>query len=280
MSPGVQRVRERADTLLTRLKLADRHDKASTRRRNVWIFTAFGVAILGIVGTIVAHESGDVRRIIRPETLFFLVALPLVIVAIGQAIRYHRLDLDDRKLVLALRLVTMLRADTRAGAPVAMTADFRSYRRGGAVVERSGSWLGNNVRKYRHPWLTLQVALADGNVLTVSVVDRVTARQKRKSAGGKTKYRTRVRARSDVRLAVRLARRYRPAASVASRLPAGTVPGLTIAAVTPSTDGARLDALFRSPTVLDTSGLPGPGAVLGALRWLYGGLNAAARQTA
>lgn len=269
MTPGVHQLRERADTMLTRLRLLDRYDKAYTRRRNAWTLAAIGAGIAGIFATVVASET----RAAPPEAVFFLIGVPLVAVCVIQAVRYHRLDLDDRKIDLVFRLVTMLRADVRAREPIALAADFRSYRRGGTIVDRSGSFLGSNVKKYRHPWLTLRVTLADGNLLVVTVVDRITQRQKRKSAGGKTKYKRRVRGRSDVSIAMRLAKRYRPAADVVGRLGALSVPGLTLTVATPSTDGARLDATFRSPTVLDVAALPGAAQVLGALRWLYGGLT-------
>jgi hypothetical protein len=218
--------------------------------------------------------------VVSPETVFFFVAAPSVLVCVVQAVRYHRLDLDDRKLALVLRVVTMLRADMRSGERLALTVDFRSYRRGGTIDERTGWFLGNSVKKYRHPWLTLRVALADGNVLVLAVVDRVTVRQKRKTTGGKTKYKTRIRARSDVSLAVRLAKRYGPAAAAADALRGRAVAGLTLAAITAASDGARLDAAFRSPTVIDLAALPGADAALGVLRWLYGGLGARRTRTA
>lgn len=276
MTPGVQQVRERADTLLTRLKLLDRHDKAYRGRRNAWTLAAIGAGIAGILTTIAANAT----HVGPSGAAVFVVTVLLVLGCVVQAVRYHRLDLDDRKITLAIQLVTMLRADIAAKDPIAMIADLRSYRRGGTIVERAGSFLGDHVRKYRHAWLTLRARLADGNVLDVRVVDRVTRRQKRKSHGGKTKYKTRVRGRTDVRIAVRLAKRYRPAADIPGRVRGPGVPPLRLTALMASTDGARLDALFRSPIYVDVNALPGGRQVLDVLRWLYGGLNAAAKRTA
>lgn len=265
----VQRLRERADTLITRLRLIERQDRSFTRRSRGWTVAATVVAAVGVMATVIANEG----RQAPPTVVFFLFAVPAVFVCAAPAWYYHRLDLDDRKITLALRLVTILRADIAAKHSLDVTVDLRGYRRGAQIVDRSGWALGNSVKKYRHAWLTLRARLADGNLVVVSVVDRITQRQKRKTHGGKTKYKTRVRGRSDVRIAVRLARRYRPGTDVARRLRAApAVPGLTLASVTSALDGVRLDAVFRSPVVLDAAALPGPEPVLGVLRWLYTGL--------
>src|SRR5205085_2705253 len=72
------------------------------------------------------------------------------------------------------------------------------------------------VTHYRHRWLQLVTTLADGNAITLEASDRVKQKSKRKG--------TRTLSHSEVRIAVRFAKRYRPIGPIADAL-RGHAPG-------------------------------------------------------
>lgn len=270
MVPGVYTVRDRAEPLLTRFGLAVIADKAVERRAKTFRWLTFLLGVPGLVGLSVF-----------PATPWLALPLAGLVAGIVCAFRwrhYHTLDLDDRKLQAVLKLLRVLRADVPHREPLDLTVDLRDYRHGGRLLLREGSWFGSNVKKYGHAWLRLGARLADGNRITVLLSDRVIRRQKRKSAGGKTKYKVVERCWSEVTVSLRLDKHYRPVERLVGRLRSRSAPVLlAVRSVSASPEGARVDASLRTPVFTTPAALADGDVVLSAIRWLYGGLAEARR---
>lgn len=280
VAPGSERLRQRVEPLLARIRLMTARDRAYTRAARWWLVGAVLSLVVGVGLTIVVNETRALRRRVDPSTVFFAF-VPITVGVCGwQWRRYRRLDLDDRKLASVRRVLTLLRADIPLRDVVDLTADFRDCERGGQLVERSGSWIGSNIKKYRHGWLTVRARLADGNAVVIAVTDRAIRRQKRKSSGGKTKWKVVRRAYTDVDVSLRLAKPYRPATVITSQLRDPRPVGLTLQKLEPSVDGTWVHARFRSRTVQNLGELPGAEAPVAVLRWLYQGLAIAAQRPA
>jgi len=93
----------------------------------------------------------------------------------------RRSDLDDRRLIAALRVIRMLQADTPVGSEAELHLDFRDYQKGGQKTGQQGRWY-NAVRskQYRHEWFRLTGALADGTRYRLAATDAVSRKEKRK----------------------------------------------------------------------------------------------------
>jgi hypothetical protein len=253
----VVKFREPADTIVSRFTVAWVEDKAIERkkRQHVWAMVGFGAAALvSIIATVVLEAL--------PLLAVGAVAIVLV-VATGYRWRaYSRLDIDDRKLQTVLRVLKILRADIPRAERVSLSVDLRDY---DATASNPGP-----VAVFTDAWFRLTTRLADGNVVTLTLTDRIKRKTKRKG-------RLRFAARSQIRVAVRLAKQYRPAASIASRLQARSRrerDGLRLAGVT-ATSESRLAAAFRSPRVQVLTELPAGDAALQALASVYSGIAAA-----
>lgn len=278
-APGSERLRERAEPLLARIRMMTTRDRAYTRAARWWMVGATVSFVGGIALTVIVDDTRSLRRQVDPATVFFTM-MAVAAVCAWQWRRYRRLDLDDRKLEAVRRVLAMLRADIPLRETIDLAADFRDCERGGQLVERSGSWIGSNVKKYRHAWLDVRARLADGNTVVIAVTDRLIRRQKRKTTGSKTKWKVVLRAYTDVDVSLRLAKPYRPATRVTTQMRDPRPVGLTLQKLEPSADGAWIHARFRSPTVMARDALPGAEAPLGVLRWLYQGLAGAVRRPA
>ena len=198
MTPGVVKLDARAEPLITRFSAAWVHDKGVERRARR--FTWLAVACLAV--TILAMGVFGALIVGVPAALLLVVFTVL-------AFRYHRLDIEDRKLQTVMRVLKMLRADIPREQRVALTVDLRPFTAG--ARQKDG-----RVTRYQHRWLDLTTTLADGNTISLGVIDRVKQKSKRKG--------TRTLAHSDVRIAVRFAKRYRPIGPIADAL-RGYAPG-------------------------------------------------------
>ena len=225
MTPGIVRLDARVEAVISRFSVAWVEDKAIERKAKRYTWLAVGCAVLtialgAVVGPVAAAPAGAL----------------LVACAIA-AVRFHRLDIEDRKLQAVLRVLKVLRADIPRDQRVALTVDLRRYTAGAKVKN-------GRVTRYRHPWLQLTTTLADGNAITLEASDRVKEKSKRKT--------TRTLAHSEVRIAVRFAKRYRPIGPIADAL-RGHAPGA--GSPGPFTPGAgdrsaeaerRLEACYRT----------------------------------
>jgi len=197
VTPGVVRLDARAEAVISRFSVAWVEDKAVERkaRRSTWL--AVGCAVASVLGML----SGT--------PVLWMPAVVLTAAFAINAVRYHRLDIEDRKLQAVLRVLKVLRADIPRDQRVALTVDLRRYTAGEKVKD-------GRVTRYRHAWLQLATTLADGNAITLEASDRVKQKSKRKG--------TRTLAHSEVRIAVRFAKRYRPIGPIADAL-RGHAPG-------------------------------------------------------
>jgi hypothetical protein len=256
MTPGVVKLREPADAIVSRFTVAWVHDKVieRTMRRLRWAGLASVVIAAGsVVATIVLE---------RPPLL--LIAATALAIAIALGLRwkaYDRLDIDDRKLRTVLRVLRILRADIPRAERVALTVDLRDYDAPGRTPAGS---------HFTDDWFRLTTRLADGNVVTLSLTDRIKRKIKRKG-------RVRIAAHTRLRVALRLAKPYRPAATLAAALRHRSArDGLILAGIT-APAANRLVAAWRSPRLPFLAALPAGDALLGALAAVYAGLAAARR---
>ncbi|HTO11580.1 MAG TPA: hypothetical protein VMQ51_08405 [Candidatus Binatia bacterium] len=266
MTPGVVRLAARADALLSRFSVAWVEDKAVERRARRCTWAAVACALL----TVVSMGAFGALVIAVPAAVLLMVLAVL-------AFRYHRLDIEDRKLQAVMRVLTVLRADVPREQRVALTVDLRRYGAGERVKN-------GRVTRYQHRWLELVTTLADGNTITLEASDRVKEKRKRK--------RTRTLASSDVRIAVRFAKRYRPIGPIADAL-RGHAPGTGRPG--PFTPGAedrgpqaerQLQASYRTRPAEGTAAGAGPhgwdglatgDTLLSAVRHVYAGIARARR---
>ncbi len=198
MTPGIVRLDARAEAVLSRFSVAWVEDKAVERKAKRYTWLAIACAVLTAV----------VMGVFKALALGLAGGVLLVVFAV-QAFRFHRLDIEDRKLQAVMRVLKVLRADIPRDQRVALTVDLRRFTAGERV--KTG-----NVTRYQHRWLDLTTTLADGNTISLGVVDRVKQKSKRRG--------TREMAHSDVRIAVRFAKRYRPIGPIADAL-RGHAPG-------------------------------------------------------
>ena len=265
MTPGIVRLDARVDAVISRFSVAWVEDKAVERKAKRYTWLAVGCGVLAIpLGALVAPAAAAPAGVLLAA---FAIA----------AVRFHRLDIEDRKLQAVLRVLKVLRADIARDQRVALTVDLRSFSAG----ERVQSF---RVTRYRHRWLELATTLADGNAITLEVTDRVKQKSKRKK--------TRTLSFSEVRIAVRFAKRYRPIGPIADAL-RGHAPGT--GSPGPFTPGAedrsaeaerRLEASYRTRRADGTApaaaprgwdGLATADTLLSAVRHVYGGIARARR---
>ena len=268
MTPGVVRLDARAEALISRFSVAWVEDKAIERKvkRSVGLAIACLLVILIVMGLFKAPAVGGLAGLLM---VFFVVS----------AYRYHRLDMEDRKLQAVMRVLKVLRADIAREQRVALTVDLRPFTAGQRVKN-------GRVTRYQHRWLELTTTLADGNTISLDVTDRIKQKSKRK--------RTRTLAHSKVRIGVRFAKRYRPIGPIADAL-RGHAPGA--GSPGPFSPGGgdrspdaerRLEASYRTRRVEAAAPAAGPGSwdglatadtLLSTVRHVYRGI-AAARRTA
>jgi hypothetical protein len=263
VTPGIVRLDARPEALISRFSAAWVHDKAVERQARRFTWLTVGGAILTVV------------TLMTTLPVLWVPALALTLACLITAIRFRRLDIEDRKLQAVMRVLKVLRADIPREQRVALTVDLRTFKAGQCVTT-------GRVTHYRHEWLTLTTRLADGNAITLEASDRVKQKAKRK--------RTRTLAHSEVRIGVRFAKRYRPIGPIADAL-RGHAPG--VGSPGPFTPGAadrsptaerQLAASYRTrrleglrPSATGWDGLATADTLLSTVRHVYRGVARARR---
>lgn len=258
MTPGVVKLQEPADAIVSRFTVAWVEDKAierTLRRLAVIMAVLIALAVAGFIGAI-AREA--------PRLLLITLAALVGLTVVGRRrAAYKRLDIDDRKLGTVLRVLKILRADIPRAERVTLAVDLRNY---DAAAKNPPA-----VATFTDDWFRLTARLADGNVVTLALTDRIKRKVKRKS--------TRFGCRSRIRVAVRLAKANRPAAAIVTALKGRGFPGLRVGLVSADAE-SRVAADFRTDRLPDPAKLPAGDEVLRALAWMYGGIAAARRRAA
>jgi hypothetical protein len=259
MTPGIVRLEEPADSIVSRFTAAWVEDEALERRMRRLVAVMIAVGVLGLAGFVGAAASG------KPRPLLVTAAAAVLLVVIARRWRaYKRLDIDDRKLQTVMRVLKILSADIPRRERVALTVDLRSY--------DAGAKHPPAVATFTDDWFRLTARLADGNVVTLTLTDRIKRKVKRKA--------TRFACKSRIRVVLRLGKDNRPAAAVVAGIKAlGRDPGLGVAGVTAGGD-ARVAATLRTGRLPDPARLPAGDEILRALAWVYAGVAAALRRTA
>src|SRR5262249_49019877 len=119
VTPGIVKLDARAEALLTRFSAAWVHDKAVERTAKRFIWLAVACVIVAIVSI----------GVFRAPVIGVPAGVLLVVFAV-LAFRYHRLDIEDRKLQTVMRVLKMLRADIPRDQRVALTVDLRPFTAG------------------------------------------------------------------------------------------------------------------------------------------------------
>lgn len=265
MTPGVAKFREPADAIVSRFTTAWVEDKAIERKKRtlMWVMIVFGA--IGIGGIIVA---AFITETWSPLLVTLVAAVPVIIA--GRWWRaYNRLDIDNRKLETVLRVLRILRADIPSKDRVSLTVDLRNYD-AAAAGQKTVTAVASGVSAFADAWFDLTARLADGNVVTLRLIDRIKRKTKRKG-------RIRLAARSQIRVGMRVAKQYRPAEAIAGRLRGRSAgEGLRVTGATAAAEN-RLLVAFESPRVQTLEQLPAGDATLRALASVYNGI-AAVRQ--
>ena len=160
--------------------------------------------------------------------------------------------------------------------------DFRTYDKGGTVLEKTGGRSSARSAKYAHEWLVLRANLADGSSVVASLADKVSRKEKPKRK--RTKVAETFVTRASVTL--RLGKGRGSAEAVALRL-RGTSPpggcsvlslegrGRVLSAVVAAPVARRV--VNRSTTESGMDRLASGDTLLQTLSWLYGGVAATVR---
>lgn len=294
MTSGVQKLDQRVEPLLARLRLAALTDRTVERRARVHLaLTAVTGVVAAICLFVACNIALEARKAVERQNATWLgvVGGSALAASIGFGLRrraWKRLDLDNRKLRALLRVLAILRADIAFRERVSVIADLRDTQQGGALVSRE-SVGASTVSRYRHPWLTLSARLADGNTVALTVVDHLKVKQKR---------RTRYVCTTDVELSIRLDKRYRGAVAplvnlLDRRNPPSAAPvraappaegqrrpereSFTLTGVRAAPNGSAIKLALKTPRWHDPSRLPDGDVLLGVLRWFYGSLGEARR---
>ncbi len=119
-----------------------------------------------------------------------LLILPVIVVSVILYVRYHRLNLDDRRILTPIKFLEVLGADIAPRDPVRLLVSFDHYRRHGRKLAESGS-RGARKAKYEDTWLEVEGWLAERTRFRLVVTQRVDRSDKSKRKYTKTKERVR-----------------------------------------------------------------------------------------
>jgi hypothetical protein len=259
MVPGMVKLQEPADTIVSRFTAAWVQDKAIERAMRRLVLVMLGIGVAGLAGFVLTIALE------RPVLLLVTAGAVASIIAVNARRRaYARLDIPDRKLQTVLRVLKILRADIPRAERVALAVDLREYDASAPSAAR--------VATFTDAWFRLSVRLADGNVVTLLLTDRIKRKIKRK---GRRRYGCHGR----IRVLVHLAKDNRPAAAVAASLEARRgAAGHPVAQIAAGSE-SRVVVSLQTRRLTDPAQLPAGDELLRALGWVYGGI-AAARRTA
>ncbi len=137
---------------------------------------------------------------------FFLFVVPGVLSIVSAAVcgwqwlHYHRLNLEDRRILTPLKFLEVIQADILPRDPVRLRVSFEDFRKHGRKLEESGGRLSSVRRsKYEDTWLEIEGWLAEKTRFQVAVSQRVSLSEKSKRKYTKRK----LRIREEVSLALR-----------------------------------------------------------------------------
>ena len=239
----------------------------------------FGMLMgIAIAAVIICFIAGFVTESVFVFVIAGMLVVPLI-VFIVLYVQHKAHDLEDRKIDIPSRLLSVLNCDIPKDEKVDLELDFRDYRKGGEQLSKEGGMFSVRVYKFEHSWLKATVKLADGSSVKLTVVDAVTRKEK-----PKRKY-TKVRERftGRIELDVRLGRKRYGQMDVSSALMNQAPPeGLNVKSV--RQNGSRLSATLLTGPRFKMKGRYGTtedgqenaisaDMVLQSLMWLYGGIG-------
>lgn len=129
-----------------------------------------------------------------PTDFFWVVLLtaPAALVSGGLWWHYHRLNLDDRKILAPIKFLEVLQADIPPRSPVRLMVNFEGYRKHGRRLAQTGGILASTKRsRYEDTWLEAEGWLAEKTRFRLAVTQRVSLAEKRKRKYTKRKERVR-----------------------------------------------------------------------------------------
>ena len=162
-------------------------DKLVEQRLKRWRLATIIVLIAMIAGWILLKPLGA-------------VALVAAVVCGWHWVHYHRLNLEDRRILTPLKFLEVIQADILPRDPVRLKVSFEDFRKHGRVLEQTGGRFSSVRRsKYEDTWLEVEGWLAEKTRFQVTVSQRVSLSEKSKRKYTKTK----LRVREEVSLALR-----------------------------------------------------------------------------
>lgn len=116
--------------------------------------------------------------------LFFIPWIALIPAAIyfGRLwYRYHKMNLDDRRILTPLKFLEVLQTDIPPRDPVKLVVSFEDYRKHGkALAQQKIFWSSVKRSKYEDTWLHVEGWLAEKTRFRLLVTQRVGLTEKRK----------------------------------------------------------------------------------------------------
>jgi hypothetical protein len=205
-------------------------DKRTERKKRVLL-------VLGIASFVLAFGTFMAGSAMEMPALGLVPLVPAIALFVVRAIISSG-DIEDRKLDAVAGVLAHLASELKPGRPVRARADFACPEQDKArLTDHRGA-----ASVYEHAWLSLEMTLEDGSL--VSVEGTTISKQKKKS---KRKY-TKIKDRLEERLTIRIAP---PRAKASRGMPRPARPdlvdlGLTLLRAETGPRGARFDFKTRS----------------------------------
>ncbi len=165
------------DELIAKCRELETADNAAESRKGLYLALIVIAAIFGVAMVFVVPIAGGIL-------IAGAVVLLIMRSAAGSA------DIEDRKLQVPTYLMLTLGPELSAKKPMKMDIDFRSFERVGLIHSDGGGWGSPSSSTYRHVWLTMHLALANGARVLVEVATNSKKKTKPKRKYTKIKQRT------------------------------------------------------------------------------------------
>lgn len=171
---------------LKQLEAQDKIIEGQVRRYKIITIVSIVMAFLGFF--IVPIMALALATIAGPGALGIITLLYIIAVLFGgiyggiQWWNYHRLDLEDRRILTALKFARVIGLDLKRGTPLDMAVSFEDYRAHGKVTAGNQS-----SGKFVDDWFQARGRLADNTSFELSVRQKVSRKERRKRKYTKVK---------------------------------------------------------------------------------------------
>lgn len=198
------------DALLEDLDALRAFDRGQEKVLRLWtIVGVVGLLLLGVVFvlSLAPPRPGHAAKV--PWPLLFGLSGAMAVVGFVVRITHSRRNLEDRRYVLAERVLRFLRRDTRPEAEVFLEIDFRrpNIKPKHVGDGQVGPW---SVKHYTDRWLKVRGRLLDGTAYQLDAIEKHQARRKTyRGRSGKTKSKSKTKSAAELVLGLKVkTRRY------------------------------------------------------------------------